>query len=437
MTIIYDFLFLILAIGFLPYLVLRKKFHRGFGMRLGFFPAAIENLLREKAQQPSIWIHAVSVGEVAAIAGLLGRIKKKFPDYRIVLTTVTTTGYSLAVSQLKEVDTVVFAPVDFSFVVQKYIRLIRPRIYIAAETEIWPNLFRALSKNAVPIVLVNGRISDQAFPWYFRGRFLFKKILEGVSIFCMQSQVDAKRIVKLGIPAQKVMVVGNLKFDDLPSVQEFQLKDFGFIDLCTTNDKKNETIWIAGSTHPGEEEIVLKIFKSLTAQFGDLRLIIAPRHIERTNEVANLIVKFGFQPMKLSELSSKGSTEMDNQKVILVDTIGQLKSLYSLSRIVFVGKSLAVGGGQNIIEPAFFGNAVVVGPLMQNFREIVEVFLKDQAVLQVKDAKELEERMKFLLDHPAQRDLLGQAAQKVIEKYRGATDQSLTVIVQVLTDKKI
>jgi len=423
MTIVYDFLFFILALSFLPYLVLKKKIHRGFGMRLGFFPRSL--IAGEKAQtSPRIWIHAVSVGEVAAIAGLLRRIKQKFPDYRIVLTTVTITGYSLAVSQLKEVDTVMFAPLDFSFVVEKYIRLIRPRIYLAVETEIWPNLFWALKKNAVPIVLVNGRISDQAFPWYFRLRFLFKKILEGVSMFCMQSQYDAERIVKLGIPVEKVMVVGNLKFDDLPSVQEFQFKNFGF--------KKNETIWIAGSTHPGEEEIILKIFKSLAAQFGDLRLIIAPRHIERTNEVWNLALKFGFQPIKLSELSSKVPMEMDSQKIIIVDTIGQLKSLYSLSRIVFVGKSLAVGGGQNIIEPAFFGNAVVVGPLMQNFRDIMEVFLKDQAILQVEDAQELEEKTKFLLDHPAQRDRLGQAAQKVIEKYRGATDQSLEVIEKVL-----
>lgn len=425
MTIIYDFLFFILALGFLPYLIFKRKLHRGFGMRLGFFPRAL--IAGEKARQPAIWIHAVSVGEVAAVAGLLRGIKKKFPDYRVVLTTVTATGYSLAVSQLKEADTVMFAPLDFSFVVEKYIRLISPRIYISVETEIWPNLFRALEKNAVPVVLVNGRISDRSFPWYFRGRFLFKKILRGVSMFCMQSRRDAERVVRLGIPAEKIKVVGNLKFDDLPSVEEFQFKDFGF--------KKNETIWIAGSTHPGEEEIVLKIFKSLAAQFEDLRLIIAPRHIERTNEVLNLTVKSGCQPIKLSELSSKVLTEMDSQKVIIVDTIGQLKSLYGLSRIVFVGKSLNVGGGQNIIEPAFFGNAVVVGPLMQNFRDTMDIFLKDQAVLQIKDEEELREKMKFLLEHPQERDRLGQSARKVIEKHRGAADQTLTVIAKVLAGK--
>ncbi|HLD69579.1 MAG TPA: tetraacyldisaccharide 4'-kinase [Candidatus Omnitrophota bacterium] len=245
-------------------------------------------------------------------------------------------------------------------------------------------------------------------------------------MFCMQSRRDAERVLRLGIPEQKVTVVGNLKFDDLPSVQEFQLKDFGF--------KKNEMIWIAGSTHPGEEEIVLKIFKSLASQFGDLRLIIAPRHIERTNEVLNLVVKFGFHPLKFSEIYQKNRKDSEGDSVIVLDTIGQLKSLYSLSRIVFVGKSLSVGGGQNIIEPAFFGNAVVVGPLMQNFRDIMDVFLKDQAVLQVKDEKELEEKMKFLLEHPQERDRLGRSARKVIEKHRGATDQTLAVIAKVLAD---
>lgn len=419
MTIIYNCLYFIFVIFYLPYLLFKRKFHRGFWMRLGFFPRTL--IAGEKAPQPSLWIHAVSVGEVRAISGFLRGLKKKFPQFRVILTTVTPTGYSLA-SQLKEADLVLFAPLDFSFIVQKYIRLLRPRIYVSVETEIWPGLFWSLNKNAVPIVLVNGRISDRSFQRYFQLRFLFKQILQGVRIFCMQSQRDAERIIKLGIPAEKVKVAGNLKFDDLPSGQEFQLKDFGF--------KKNETIWIAGSTHPGEEEIVLKIFKSLITQFKDLRLILAPRHIERTKEVLDLVVKFGFQPLKLSELMEGAVCRHD--RVVVVDTIGQLKSLYRLSRIVFIGKSLTGSGGQNIIEPAFFGNAVVVGPLMQNFKDMVEVFLKDQAILQVKDAQELEEKMKFLFAHPAERDRLGQAAQTVIEKYQGATAQTLEAIQKVL-----
>ncbi len=383
-------------------------------MRFGFFPDMIKNAIGKKS---NIWIHAVSLGEVIVVSGLIQSLKKKFPNDQVVLTTVTQGGYTVARSKLQDADVVIYAPLDFSWVVRKYIHLIRPRIYIVAETEIWPNLLTALHRKRIPIVLINGRISDRAFRGYSKIKFFIKRILDYVSVFCMQSPIDAKRIEALGVNSQKITVVGNIKFDDLPASTEFGLHDFGF--------QANESLWIAGSTHPGEEEIVLKIFKSLSSEFSDLRLVIAPRHIERADEVARLVTEVGFSFIRLSQLHS---IKLDHRSVVIVDTIGHLRSLYSLSKIVFVGKSLAVGGGHNIIEPAFFGNPIFIGPRMQNFKDIVQVFLEDQAVVQVQNAKELEQKMRELLHNPKEMKRIGQAARLVVQKYRGATKKTMEII---------
>ena len=389
-------------------------------MRLGFFPAVVSDLLRKKAH---VWIHAVSVGEVLMVSGLIPSLKKKLPNDPIVLTTVTQTGYKIAVSKLKEDAVVLYAPIDFSWVVRKYIQILRPRIYVLAETEIWPNLLKALHQHKVPVVLINGRISEKSFRGYCKIRFFMKKILEAVSVFCMQSRMDAQRIESLGASPQKIMVVGNIKFDDVPAQTKFRLSDFGF--------HKNEMLWIAGSTHPGEEAIVLNIFKSLSTEFPDLRLVIAPRHIERTNEVVLFVKECGYNPIKLSQLSNAKSGQ---QSVVIIDTIGQLRSLYSLSKIVFVGKSLTGEGGQNIIEPAFSGNLIFVGPHTQNFTDIVQIFLEDRAVIQVQNADELEHKMREFLRDPDAMKQVGHAAWQVVQKYQGATKRTIEIIEAKLNE---
>jgi 3-deoxy-D-manno-octulosonic-acid transferase len=216
----------------------------------------------------------------------------------------------------------------------------------------------------------------------------------------------------------------NIKFDDLPSKTEFGLRDFGF--------NGHESLWIAGSTHPGEEEIVLRIFQSILKGFSNLRLVIAPRHIERSQEIARLIEEFDLKPARLSELHIGPP---DRRSVVIVDTIGHLRSLYSLSKIVFIGKSLAVGGGHNIIEPAFFANAILVGPHMQNFQDIVEIFLKHHALIQVQTAEELSAKMRELLKKPEEIEKIGRNAQEVIQKYRGATEKTLDIIGELLAQE--
>ncbi len=386
-------------------------------MRFGEFPDAIRtNLMHPN----NIWIHAVSVGEVLAVSGLVRQLKEKLPQAHIVLSTTTRTGHEVAVSKLKEVDLVIYSPFDLSWVVEEFVRSINPKIYIAVETEIWPNLFKHLSQKKVPIVIVNGRISQKTFEGYKRLAFFMKKILACVNTFCMQSPTDIDRLENLGVSDEHLRLVGNVKFDELPAPPtRLDLKDLGL--------PPNAGLWIAGSTHAGEEAIVLKVFKNLTAAFPNLRLIIVPRHIERTNEVVALVNERGFFPVKFSQ---KRILPGGTDSVIVVDTIGHLRSLYALAHVVFVGKSLTAQGGQNIIEPAFFSKPILVGPHMQNFQDVLNTFLKEEAIVQVNDAEDLEIKLKALLNDPVRMKMLGQKARRTIEQNQGATKRTSEILIK-------
>ncbi len=417
MRYLFDFLFFIYSLLYFPYLLIKRKWHRGFLGRFGGFSEPLAVSLREK---DNIWIHAVSVGEVLLIKRLLSSLKETFPFHRIVVSTVTKTGYDVAQKTFPS-ELVIFAPLDFSFAATRYVKAIRPKIYIAVETEIWPNTFLALKRNRVPIILVNGRLSDKAFHNYKSFKLLFKPVLACIRYSCMQSEDDSEKIKSLGVSSEKVLVTGNMKFDDLPSGKEDKVKNFAF--------GQNDFPFIAGSTHPGEEEIILDVYKTLSAEFPNLRLVIAPRHVERSGEVAALIMQKGFKVLRYSQM--KGET-LDQKTVGLIDTIGQLKSLYAQVKLVFVGKSLVGWGGQNIIEPAFFGKPILVGSHMENFRDVMEIFLKSNALIQVDDKNELEEKMKLLLSDESKMQAMGRSARKVVEANTGATARTLTMITKVL-----
>lgn len=418
MFIIYDIIFVFFAILYFPYLIVRRKWHSGFKMRFGCLGDALGRKLEGSDR---IWIHAVSVGEVLAVADLLRKVKEGFPQHTIVCSTVTKTGNQLAKEQLGDDCIVIYAPLDFSWIVRKFIATIRPAIYISTETEIWPNLYTALHKNGVPILQINGRISDKAFAGYSRVRFLMKRVLACVDLFCMQSSLDAQRIEQLGAAPEKIRVVGNLKFDNISEAVEIQKKDLGFED--------HEDLLIAGSTHPGEEEILIDAYRELVAEFPDLRLVLAPRHIERADAVVDLVQRQGYHPIRFSEI---GEHKGDVQSVVVVDTIGHLRDLYSLASVVFIGKSLTVGGGQNMIESACFGKPTIVGPMTQNFKDVVSIFLKADALVQVKDSQELLTEALRLLSYPERAQEIGEAARRTVEQYQGATVKTLEAIRQRL-----
>ena len=419
MFIVYDILFILFALLYFPCLLMRGKWHSGFKMRFGHFD---DLPIGKRESKSCLWIHAVSVGEVLAIVGLIEKIRELFPQYAIVCSTVTKTGNQLAQERLGNACTIIYAPLDFSWIVRKFIATINPKIYISTETEIWPNLYTALHEKNIPIIQINGRISDKAFKRYRRIQYMTKRVLGCVNVFCMQSLLDAQRIQELGASSEKVRVVGNLKFDNIPMTNEKCKEDFGF--------RNDEDLLIAGSTHPGEEDILLDVYKTLFEEFSNLRLVIAPRHIERTDRIMQLIEKKGFRPVQFSQMNND---EKRAGSIVVIDTIGHLCNLYNLAKVVFIGKTLTVGGGQNMIESACLGKPTVVGPMTQNFKDVVNIFLKEEALIQVNNSEELLEKIRYLLANPEQAATIGEAARKTVEKYQGATSKTADAIKELLT----
>ena len=416
MVLFYDFLFVIFSLLYLPYLLLKKKWHKGFWARFGFLNKEKLNL-KDKGR---IWVHAVSVGEVLVVKNLLPKIRVAYPDHQIIISVVTQTGFHMAQSIIQGDEIVIYAPVDLSFAVRRYLDILQPNIYLNAETELWPNLLTALKKRSIPIVQINGRISDKAFKGYKFFKGFLHPILACIDCFCVQSESDADRMKELGACSEKVFVTGNIKFDDVFGEKASELPQAIL--------SKKGMMLVAGSTHPGEEEIILDVVQILKRECPGLSLILAPRHPDRAGEIATLCAQKGFRVIKFSEIKET----FDAQTVIVVDTIGHLRSLYPLADVVFLGKSLTVKGGHNVIEPAYYGKPIIIGPFMQNFRDITKLFLEGDALIQVNNQTQLQEALAKLFKDQALRDRLGKNAKRVIEKNQGATDKTFAMISKVM-----
>lgn len=419
MFIFYDIFFLLFAVAYLPYVLIKRKCHPGFFTRFGFLPEEVAANLRGTG---AIWVHAVSVGEVLAVRGMVRKLQARYPARPLVISTVTKTGNDLAKKHFPAAR-VIYAPVDFSLTVRAYLNTIDPALYVSAETEIWPNLFEALHRRGIPVVQVNGRISDKSFRHYRRFRFILKSVLSCVRVFCMQTDVDARRIIEIGALPERVCVTGNMKFDDESQANQPDDRQI-FQDPCAL-------VLVAGSTHPGEEEIILDAFQVLRKDFPGLGLILAPRHIERVGEIAAMITdrKLGF--CRLSEILK---TDVKAKEIILVDTIGHLSRLYRYASVVFIGKSLVGRGGQNIIEPAALGKPVITGPHMENFRGVMDMLTRREAVVVVNAAVQLREAASFLLSDPEKARAIGQSAQAVVQEQKGAVDRTIERIGSVLPE---
>ena len=414
MRLLYNLFFCLFSILYIPSLLIRGKFHRGFMQRFGFLPQEMEGLTSP------VWIHAVSVGEAVLAAKLSARIKKVFPEVKTVISTTTRTGNEM-VHKYGEgtADTVFYYPLDISGIVRRVVRAINPRLYVMVETELWPNLLEELSRKGVPTVLVNGRISDSSFKGYKKILFITRRILKNIDCFCMQSKQDSERIEALGASRDKIFVTGSMKFD---KILDFSGSEF--LNKETLGYTGENQIIVAGSTHYPEEIELVDLYKSLREKKKDLRLILAPRHIERVDEIKSSIEKRGMVTHTFSEVIEGEKADVNKCDILLVDTIGHLKDLYSVASVVFIGGSLARRGGQNPIEAARWKKAIVFGPHMSNFREISEVFLENDAARQVKDAKELKEVFEDLLSDTEKNKRLAEAAKKVIESNCGAVDKT-------------
>ena len=424
----YSLLTLLVFIVVSPYFAYQairyKKYIGSVRQRLGFLPISF-NFDGEE----SIWIHAVSVGETLTARALAADLRARYPRLRLFLSTTTIAGQQVARQNLSNVDAVFYFPFDWAFIVRRTLGLVRPRLFIMMETEIWPNLLRACRKRGVKTVLINGRISSRSYPRYRLVRPFFRRVLSDVDRFCMQSEASARRLVDLGADQSRVTVTGSLKFDslELPAATPHgkpRERVLRFFRVAV-----NRTVIVAGSTMRGEEAAVLRAFARVKAAMPSALAVIAPRHPERFAEVERLARDAGFVTTRRSELPIDTEPRAD---VVVLDSIGELAQLYQLATAVFVGGSLADHGGHNILEPAVFGKPIVFGPHMQNFREIADAFISNDAAVQVQSERELDDLLLALVTDPVRRARLGAAARALVEANRGAKTKTLAVIAELL-----
>ena len=418
--------FFLLVSPYLAWQAVRyRKYIGSLRQRLGYLPVTF-NLDGEE----SIWIHAVSVGEVLTARALLPELRERYPRYRLYLSTTTMTGQQIARNSLQLVDEVFYFPFDLGFVVNRTLRLVKPRLFIMMETEIWPNLLRACRRAGVRTALVNGRISSRSYPRYRLARPFFRRVLANVDRFCMQGEESARRIIDMGADPESVVVTGSLKFDSLDWPGSGAAADRGRNRVLRYfRIPPARPVIIAASTLKGEEEPVFEAFQRIRARVPETLLIVAPRKPERFEEVEQIARRVGWRVARRSELPVDAEPRQD---VVVLDTIGELAQLYQVATAVFVGGSLVDQGGHNIIEPAVFGKAIVFGPYMQNFAEIARAFLDNGAAIQIRTPRELEHALLGLLNDPVRRARLGAAARALVEANRGARGKTMAAIARLL-----
>jgi len=414
---------LLLAVAFvaaLPFYLWRA---RRSGKRLPSFRERMGGAAVAPPGAPSLWIHAVSVGEVLTARILVAPLRARFPAHRIFVSTTTVTGRAVAERSVAGADGLFFAPFDWPTPVRKTLDRVRPALLVLVETEIWPNLIHEAHRRGVRVAVVNGRISPRSFVRYRAVRGLLGRVLAEVDLFLMQSAPHAERARQIGAPAGRIRALGNLKYDALGDAQA-PAELAGLLG----HGADGRPLWVAGSTVAGEEAMVLAAFREVRSRVPQARLLIAPRHPERFAEVAALVEAAGFRAERRSALGPAG-WEGD---VLVLDTLGELARVYSLASVVFVGGSLMPSGGHNILEAAATGKPVVVGPHMENFQEIADEFQAEGALSVVVSAEELAREVAGLLADPARRAALGGAARAIVDRNRGALARTVDALAELL-----
>jgi 3-deoxy-D-manno-octulosonic-acid transferase len=425
---LYSVLVLIAAVLASPWFIYQalryKKYVGSLGQRLGYLPLSFN-----MDGDDSIWIHAVSVGEVLTARPLISELKRRYPNLRMFLSTTTMAGQQLARRSVRDVDAVFYFPFDFQFVIRRTLELVRPKLFIMMETEIWPNLLRECRLRGIKTAVVNGRLSARSFPRYRLIRPMMRRVLDHVDRFLVQSEESARRFIELGADPARVVVTGSLKFDSLEvSSTALQARARDRV-LRYFRVSGSRPVIVAGSTMKGEESTVLQAFRRVRSVAPNTLLVIAPRNPERFGEAEQLARQEGWKVSRRSDLAIDAEPRVD---VVVLDTIGELATVYQIATVVFVGGSLVATGGHNVLEPAVFGKPIVFGPHMQNFVEIAEAFVSNGAGVQLNGEEELEEALLSLMSDPVRRARLGAAARALVEANRGANDKSITVLTTLL-----
>lgn len=428
MYLLYSVLSAVALIAAAPWLLWRAltqgKYRHAWRERLGLLPPQLA-----ASGNSTLWLHAVSVGEVLSAVPLVRAFRAAHPDWRIVVSTTTRTGRAMAETRFSDAAGVFYFPLDFSWVVRRVLAHLRPTLVVIVETEIWPNLLRCCRAAGIPTALVNARISDRSFPRYRRVRRWLSPVLANLDRLCAQSDDTAGRLRAIGAPADRVVVTGSLKFD----VPQPSAASLGPV-VEAIGDRP---MLLAASTLAGEDEILLETWRDLRSRTDSEAarppvLVLAPRHPERFDDVAALVERSGFSVLRRTALETgPGTAGFD---VLVLDTIGELAALCAFARLVFVGGSLVPAGGHNVLEPAAAGKPIVVGPSMSNFAEITRLFLEARALVQVPDAAAARETLVRLWDDGPRREALGRAARDLVARRGGAVGRTLHELDAVLRE---
>jgi 3-deoxy-D-manno-octulosonic-acid transferase len=376
---------------------------------------------------PRAWLHAVSVGEAIAATPLVEGLRRRYPSLPLVITTVTDTGATVVRDRFRADATHRFFPLDLPRVVGRAVDAIEPAFLICMETELWPNVLRALARRRIPVMIANGRLSDRSFRRYQLVRGFMRDVLADVSVFAMRSAEDARRVIALGAAPERVFVTGNIKNeagDDAAGVADLWRRLLGLADGCP--------VWVAGSTHRGEEDTVLAAHAAARSRFPELALVLAPRHPERVPEVQALIERRGWLARRRTELPLRANRDGARPNVIVLDTVGELAQLYGVADVVFVGGSLVPSGGHNLLEPAARGKPVLTGPHVENFRDAAELLLGCGAARTVSTALELGDELTQLLSDPVLRERRGLAGRTAVASRHGAVREILDLAARFL-----
>jgi len=433
-----DFIYILALIVISPKIlyrvIIQNRYRQDWSERLG-------KVSRNSPDKKCIWIHAVSVGEVNATKTIITELKKHLPEFEIILSATTDTGIEQARKLYSQELKVFYFPFDFSSVIDRAFENIRPDICLLMELEVWPNFTSKAHQLKIPVVVVNGRISDRSFPKYNLIKPFIKPVFEKVSLFLAQSEEYAQRFTSLGGKKNATIITGSLKYDTAQITEKVEGADLLAGQLNITD----KHLLVAGGTGPKEEKIILDVFKKLKKKdnYSDLRLVIVPRKPERFDKVEKLIKKSGFELVRYSKIKS-GEKKAANQAcplwrntVILGDTMGDLRKFYSSATVVFVGRSLVPMGGSDMMESAAMGKCTIFGPHTFNFKETVKSLLQAQGAIEVKDGGKLFKTIQKCLDEPQFAQQIARNGQQVIKQNQGATEKCISAIINLLKEKKI
>jgi len=426
-----DFIYLFALAAFSPKILFRvltqNRYKQGWPQRLG-------KINRKYPDKKCIWIHAVSVGEVNATKTIIAELKKRLPDYEIILSATTDTGIERAQKIYGDELTVFYFPFDFSSVIHRAFKNLKPSICLLMELEVWPNFTSRAHRLNIPVVVVNGRISDRSFPKYNLIKFFVKPTFKKVSLFLAQSKEYADRFIALGGHHKTAIITGSLKYDTAQITEKVEGADL----LAKQLNIAARRLWVAGGTGPNEEKIILDVFKKIKKQdsYCDLRLVIVPRKPERFDEVADLIKKSGFELARYSLIKAGEKNQTNQDAIILGDTMGDLRKFYSLATVVFVGRTLVPMGGSDMMESAAMAKCTIFGPFTFNFKQAVQALLQAQGAIEVENEKELRFAVQKCLDEPLFAQKIAKNGQNVIKENQGATLKSVDAIVGLVVSER-